>query len=228
MNRPTCLCCLLACALAGTLSAQQGGGIHLDGTFAAVAGPASATTVRATSQGGEAPPIGTAASTSYTLFSGSRIPAEVERILQYTLAAGWNVLGAPGTTDTSAGEIFVGRNGGTIKVGPIQYFDSTYLRYVQAADTAQLLPRQGFWLFSYWGGSSQTFTAPPHIAVRDWLDEIPRGTWVLYSPPGKIVLGDNRNLTVYGWNTAAQNYELLSGGDMIEPLRGYWVYRDAE
>lgn len=228
MNRPTYLCCLLALGLAGALSAQESAGIHLDGTLAAVTGPARSATVRATSQAGEAAPVGAAVSASYTLFSGSHIPDEVDRILQYTLSAGWHMLGAPGTTDRTTGEIFVGRSGSPIKVGPIQYFDSAALRYVQTADTARILPRQGFWLFSYWGGRSQTFTARPHIAVRNWLEEIPRGTWVLYSPPGKIILEDDASLTVFGWNAADQNYELRSAGDTIEPLRGYWVYRDAE
>jgi hypothetical protein len=169
--------------------------------------------------------VGGAASESFTLSSGSRVPGDVLRILQYVLTEGWHILGSPGTSDTNAGDILVGARGATIKAGPIQYYDSATLRYVSATDNQPLQPRMGFWLFSYWGGESRTFTAPAGIRTADWLSEIPLGGWVLYSPPGKIILGEELGRTVYGWDAQSQNYVQLDAGDCLEPLHGYWIYR---
>lgn len=231
MNHQSYLCLLaLWLGIGLAASAQDAPGIHLDGAIAGIVGPAGAAkSTQATSQGGEASPSGAASSASYTLFSGSHIPDEVGRILQYTLSAGWNLLGAPGTSDQSVGSIFVGAGGSTVKVGWIQYFDDQKLEYVQSTDSARILPRQGFFLFSYWGGESRTFTASPHIAIRDWLTEIPQGAWVLYSPPGKIILEDDSGLRVRAWDTTTQTFRALGAGDVIEPLHGYWIYyREAE
>jgi hypothetical protein len=203
------------------------GTLRLQGDIAAITGPAAGETVFSVSQGGESSPAGMAASASYTLFSGCRLPGEVEEILQYTLSAGWHILGSPGTSDISAGEVFVGRGGAPIRVGPLQYYNYETMRYVSAADSNLLVARRGFWVFSYWGGESRAFTASNRIAVRDWLTEIPFGAWVLYSPPGNIVLPQEAGLTVFGWNAELQAYEQLLPGDTIEPLRGYWVYRQA-
>jgi len=184
MNHQSCLCLLaLWLGIGLALSAQDAPRIHLDGTIAGIVGSArAATSTQATSQGGEASPSGAASSASYTLFSGSHIPDEAALPLHYTLSPGWNVIGAPGESDQSVGSIFVGAGGHTIKMGPIQYFDDAAMQYAQSPDTARILPRRGFFLFSYWGGKSQSFAASPHFATRDWLAEIPRGTWVLTRP----------------------------------------------
>lgn len=220
----SCLCLGLALAVA----AQEATGLRLRGTVAAVVGTAAGDTLRGASQGGEPAPVGIAASESYTLFSGSRLSGEMQDILQYTLSAGWHMLGAPGRSDTALGGIFVGRAGAAIKVGPVQYYDHERLRYVGAGNDAPLLPRQGFWLFSHWGGQSRVFTVSERIAAGAWLKEIPFGAWVLYSPPGKIVLPAESGLTVFGWDSQLQAYHPLVAGDTIEPLRGYWVYRQGE
>lgn len=222
--KPNISLCLLALVLTAGIARGQAG-LRLQGTIAAIAGPAAGETVQALNQGGEPSPAGIAAGESYTLFSGFRLPAEVEDILQYSLSAGWHMLGSPGVSDLTAGGIFVGRAGAPIKVGPLQYYNHETLRYVSAGDSSQLAARRGFWLFSYWGGQSRAFTVSNRIAPRDWLKEIPYGAWVLYSPPGKIVLPDEPGLTVFGWNAQLQAYEPLGPGDAIEPLRGYWVYR---
>ncbi|MBT7166717.1 MAG: hypothetical protein HN904_28295, partial [Victivallales bacterium] len=99
---------------------------------------------------------------------------------------------------------------------------------VQIGDRSPILARRGFWLFSYWGGESQGFVARSGIAVRDWLQEIPFGKWVLYSPPGKIIMGDMADLSIQAWDAQAQAYRLLGTGDTIEPPNGYWVYRTVE
>lgn len=224
--KPPISLCLLALGLVLVPAVARGqAGVRVQGTIAAIAGPAAGGTVHALNLGGEPAPAGAAAGESYTLFSGFRIPAEVEDIMQYTLSAGWHILGSPGVSDLTVGEIFVGRAGAPIKVGPLQYYNHETMRYVAAGDGSQLPARRGFWLFSYWGGQSRAFAASGRIAPRDWLGEIPYGAWVLYSPPGKIVLPDEPGLTVFGWDAQLQTYEPLGPGDTIEPLRGYWVYR---
>jgi hypothetical protein len=224
--KPHAILCVLLLG-AGSLLQAQGSGIQLRGCVAATGGNVSGQTANCGGHCGEGSPVGGAASGSFTLSSGARVPGEVLRILQYTLTAGWHILGAPGTSDTAAGDIFVGARGATIKVGPIQYYNTDTLRYESGGNDEALKARRGFWLFSYWGGESRTFTAEPGMRVRNWLDEIPRGGWVLYSPPGKIVLGDEPGRTVYAWDAEGQGYALLGAGDYLEPLHGYWVYRES-
>lgn len=230
MNARTYLTFLLfATGLASRLPAQEAPGVRLHGTVAAIAGSCgNGSTVRATSQGAEPSPAGGALADSYMLASGWRIPDQLDRLLQYMLSPGWQLLGAPGTSDRAAGEIFVGAGGYSIKVGSAFYFDPDTLRYVLLGDESPILARRGFWLFSYWGGRSQSFLARPGVAVRDWLREIPFGKWVLYSPPGKIIMGDMAGLSIQAWDARAQAYRLLGTGDTIEPPNGYWVYRTVE
>jgi hypothetical protein len=224
MKPHSILCFLLLAAL--SLAHAQGTGVQLRGCLATAGGTVTGGTTHCGGHCGEASPTGGAASGSFTLSSGARVPDQVARILQYTLTAGWHILGAPGTSDATAGEIFVGARGATIKVGPIQYYDTAALRYHAGGNDEALEARRGFWLFSYWGGESRTFTAEPGMRVSNWLAEIPRGGWVLYSPPGKIILDDEPGRTVFAWDTEGQTYVQLGPGDYLEPLHGYWIYRE--
>ena len=217
---------LLATGPAARLPAQEAPGIRLHGAVAAITGSCgNGSTIRATSQGAEPAAVGGALAGSYILASGCRIPDQLDRLLQYVLSPGWQLLGAPGTSDRTTGEIFVGARGYSIKIGSIFYYNHDTLRYALSGDDSPILPRQGFWLFSYWGGESQSFVARPGIAARDWLQEIPFRKWVLYSPPGKIIMGDMAGLSIQAWDTQAQAYRHLGTGDTIEPPNGYWVYR---
>ena len=222
---------LLALAAAQRLPAQAAGGIQVrHAAPVAIAGESgSAESFRASGLGGEPVQAGRTVSASYVLESGARLPEGVARLLHYALSSGWQLLGAPGVSDRTTGEIFVGAAGASVKVGPIQYYNCMTLRYERGSNDEPIRAREGFWLFSYWGGESRTFAAASEVAAAGWLEEIPVGRWVLYSPPGKIILPALDGVTVYAWNTLTQSYgEPLEAGDELLPLHGYWVYRTPE
>ncbi len=162
----------------------------------------------------------------FTLLHGWRFPPAVERLYRFALAAGWNLKGAPGTSDREAGFIFTGRSGAPIKIGTLLYpaADGTL---VQADDSDPLLGLHAFWVFSYWGGTGQPFAAPEAHQPDDgtaWENLLQPG-WNLFSPPYAVTVpARGRIVVVWRWDPGRAAYQIVLPGEVLLPLEGYWVF----
>lgn len=158
------------------------------------------------------------------LHSGYAIPDVVLRMLQFTLAPGWNLKGAPGATHLTTDEIFRGAAAAPIKLGNIRYWDAELQEYVEGDDADPLVGRWGFWVFSYWGGQSRQAETADDAAAH-WVDELLLG-WNLYSPPYYVTVPqDDDVLVVWRWNAVLGSYELVYPGQNLIPGHGYWILR---
>lgn len=172
-------------------------------------------------------PLGESAGSLGTVVHGWRLPAVTERLYRYALQAGWNLQGAPGVSDQSAGAIFSGPAGAPIKIGDLQYATPTG-SLVSADDRDPLLGLQAFWVFSYWGGSGQPFATPDALTPDDgsaWQDLLQPG-WNLFSPPYLVTVPPRGAIVViWRWDPEARSYEIVLPGAELHPLDGYWVFK---
>ena len=162
-----------------------------------------------------------------TVLYGWRLPAVVERLYRYALEAGWNLQGAPGLSNRSAGEVFTGPAGAPIKIGNIQY-PTLSGSFVEAADSDPILGLQAFWVFSYWGGSGRPFDTSDAHTPDDgtaWQDLLQPG-WNLFSPPYLVTVPPRGTVVVvWRWNPGAASYEIVPPGNELHPLDGYWIFK---
>lgn len=219
------LCGLLAARAAETASA----GYRVDGTVT----PAAGGGLGCASYGlyhllGQPEPLGEASAPGQTILHGWRIPPIAVQLYRYDLEAGWSLRGSPGVSDQAIGPIFTGIAGAPIKVGNILYagIDGSF---VPAADSDPLIELRAFWVFSYWGGSGQTFTAtdaPTPGAGTSWLDLLQPG-WNLFSPPYVVTVPPRSSsgiVVVWRWDPTSAAYEVVLPGRNLVPLEGYWVF----
>jgi|GEM_PF-1804506 len=170
--------------------------------------------------------FGAAAGESGTVLHGWRFPPAVERLYRFALAAGWNLKGAPSTSDQTMGFIFTGAAGAPIKIGHIQY-PAPDGSLVEADDTDPVLGLQAFWVFSYWGGTSRPFATPDALQPGDGTDwqDLLRPGWNLFSPPYMVTVPARGRIAVaWRWDPATTAYVVVAPGEVLRPLEGYWVY----
>lgn len=223
--------------LAGWGFCLAGGGVEtasasyrVEGNLTPVAGGAAGNTSYSVYQVvGQPDILGDASAAGYVVLHGWRIPAAVAQLYRYALEAGWNLKGAPGLSDRSAGEIFTGAAAAPIKVGNIQYAVPGGL--VEAADSDPLLGLQAFWVFSYWGGTGQWFSTPEAHTPGDgtpWRSLLQPG-WNLFSPPYAVTVPPRGTgiVVVWHWVPATSSYEVILPGQNLLPLEGYWVFAAA-
>lgn len=175
-----------------------------------------------------APPeaFGAAVGEDAAVLHGWRLPPAVARLYRYALAAGWNLKGAPGISDQTAGFIFTGAAGAPIKIGNLQY-PAPDGSLVEADDSDPILGLQAFWVFSYWGGTGRSFAAPEAPLPgddSDWQDLLRPG-WNLFSPPYTVTVpARGRVVVVWRWDPATTAYVVVAPGEVLRPLDGYWVF----
>jgi hypothetical protein len=179
--------------------------------------------------------LGDAAGSVGTVLQGWRLPARVERLYRYALEPGWNLQGAPGLSDQSAGYIFSGAGGAPIKIGNLQYLTPTN-SFIEADDDDPVLGLQAFWVFSYWGGSGRLFATPDAHTPDDgtaWQDLLQAG-WNLFSPPYTVTVpssdavavpASGSIVAVWRWDPASSSYAVVLPGEELHPLAGYWVFK---
>jgi len=215
------LCCVPARAdeAASVSFRLQGGGFACGGTTA------SGATTRSISMIGPVSPAGTAEGETLRMGAGRQIPEVVSRILRFVLGAGWNLKGAPMHTEQTVGDTFVGNGGHAIKIGDIYEWDLD--EYRALANTDSMTANRGFWVFSYWGGTSQQISGSDGSAAP-LLDQVGDG-WSLYSPTHYINVPDSdRIVIVWGWDTELQQYQPLGPGAVLHPLQAYWIFKLSE
>jgi hypothetical protein len=172
-------------------------------------------------------PLGESRGSVGTTQHGWRLPAVATTLYHYALEAGWNLQGAPGVSDRTAGEIFTGPAGAPIKIGNLQYPSPTG-SFVEAADSDPILGLQAFWVFSYWGGRGRTFDTPDAPTPEDgtaWQDLLEPG-WNLFSPPYLVSVPPRGSIVVvWRWEPATAAYEVVLPGEEMHPLDGYWIFK---
>lgn len=223
---------LLLAVLATTLSPrtvsqplQHPGGFRLTDSATATGGYAMSLAGRTLSSrsGGMAQGLG--APSGRTVFAGlspqEGVPVDAFR---FALHPGWNLRACPMRPQETVGELFAGPAGHPIKVGALFAWDGN--DYTTVPDSHVLTPTQGFWVYSYWGGTGRAATpaAPPYRTLL--VDELHAG-WNLFGPSQLSSLPSPATgvHAAWRWDTGNQRYVKLASGALLHPGQAYWIYR---
>jgi hypothetical protein len=197
--------------------------------FATAGGNATSGSFRLESSAGEAAPVGQVAGEQFQATAGAEVPAplpeKVARILRMVLKSGWNMKGSPVLSDKTVGAIFRGDKGYPIKIGNLYYYQSgREAGYVESDDADPLPPNLGFWVFSYWGGTSREFSGEDG-SNAELVEQLEPG-WNLYTPTRYVTVPQRGEIAVvWRWDAEAQCYVGVDPGENLVPLEGYWIYK---
>lgn len=149
----------------------------------------------------------------------------VETMVRFALAAGWNIKAAPADTTQTLAQILTGTAGYPIKIGEAHAWDTASASYVALADGAPLMARQGFWVYSYWGGQSREIPAgrPDTVPLADRLEY----GWNLFGPSftQERPFDDSQIAEIWSWNADLQAYTEVPPGALLRAGEGYWILK---
>ena len=198
---------------------------RVDGGVVCSGGPSSSASYGLTCAIGQGVTPGMAVSAGYTMDAGYSIPEEREPVpLRLRLPIGWSMKGSPLTTAATVEEILQDDAGNPIKLGGLQAWDPAAEQYVEIADADALTAGAGFWVFSYWGGTSQELAGAEGSRAA-LVDQLHSG-WNLYSPTRYMSVPDEMALIVF-WklDTDTGQYVRMGVGEVMVPGESYWIYK---
>ncbi len=138
---------------------------------------------------------------------------------EFQLAQGWNLLGSPVNSTTSAQDIFKDSENRQVIRPSLFYWDRNASLYSEDDLSGNLIEQTAFWAYGNATNTSTSFSGSGEMGAMTGLNT----GWNLYSPATYHPYPSGA-MAIWQWNSEAQHYDQLTGGELLEPLKGYWVF----
>ncbi len=139
-------------------------------------------------------------------------------IREFTLQAGWNLIGIPVVTTQTIAELFLPTRA-RAGVKTLWYWENG--TYVAADVRGVLNPERAYWVHA----ESERTLAPVSGLAADGLVQLSAG-WNAVSPvrTGPVAGTLLRRHPVWAWEGAGGRYRQIASDDLLRRLEGYWIW----